>query len=165
MTLTELIESSSRKPLSELLREGAHLKLDEERYGEEYCENHCPLEEQRYEGIEAECPGECDEWIRHMEAGYDKVYVADLLIGEVLRNGYETLGIAGINEPFMPDLNTGYAYMDWEEECNEAGVICVKCEKFGTANCPEDILSAECARSGDGWAIERIREAVNEVMR
>ena len=49
MTLSELIESKSRKPLAELLTEGAHLSFNEERYGDNYCENHCPLEELSYE--------------------------------------------------------------------------------------------------------------------
>ena len=90
MTLSELIESKSRKPLTELLMEGAHLSFNEECYGDDYCENHCPLEELRYEGIRAECPGGCGKYEEHVRDGHRKVYAADLLIGTVLRSGYES---------------------------------------------------------------------------
>ena len=36
--------------------------------------------------------------------------------------------------------------------------------KSGKETCPEDILSGECPRSGKAWAIERIADAVNEVI-
>ncbi|MBQ3347463.1 MAG: hypothetical protein IJG39_10285 [Synergistaceae bacterium] len=163
MRLSEQIERISRKPKAELLREKAHLSFDEERYGNDYCENNCPLEELRYEGICAECPGDCREWEWHIEDGQRKVYAADVLIGEVLRNGYQALGVEGANEPFTPDWS-GYAYVDWEDAYEGECGICGKCEKFGTSGCPEDILSAECVRSGDAWAVERIAAALNGVM-
>ena len=163
MTLSELIESKSHKPLAELLACGAHLSFNEERYGDDYCENHCPLEELRYEGIRAECPGGCSECEDHVKDGQRKVYAADLLIGTVLRSGYESLDVEGVNEPFTPDWN-GYAFVDWEDAYNSEKGLCAGCEKSGTKECPEDILSVECPRSGKAWAIERIAEAVNEVI-
>ena len=163
MTLSKLIERNSGKPLAELLLEGAHLKFDEESYGEAYCENHCPLEELRYECICAECPGGCREWELHVKEGQRKVYAADLLIGIVLRNGYELLGVDGIQEPFQADWK-GYAFVDWEDAYNSDKGLCAGCEKYGKETCPEDILSGECMRSGKAWAIERIAEALNEVI-
>ena len=164
MTLSELIERTSRKPLAELLAEKAHLLFSEESYGEAYCENHCPLEELRYEGIKAECPGGCREYEAHVKDGQRKVYAGDLLIGTVLRSGYESLGVSGINEVFSPDWDKGYAFVDWEDAYEREKGICAGCEKYGKETCPKDILSAECIRSGAAWAIERIAETVNEVI-
>ena len=163
MTLSELIERNSRKPLAELLKYGAHLSFNEERYGDDYCENHCPLEELRYEGIRVECPGGCSKYEDHVRDGERKVCAGDLLISEVLLNGYESLEVDGINEPFTPDWN-GYAFVDWEDAYNSEKGLCAGCEKYGKETCPEYILSAECPRSGKAWAIERIAEAVNEVI-
>ena len=163
MRLSEQIERISRKPRAELLGEKAHLRFDEERYGYDYCENNCPLEELRYEGIRAECPGDCREWEQYVEEGQRKVCAADLLIGAVLRNGYQALGVEGVNEPFTPDWS-GYASMEWESAYDGDDGICQGCAKLGTAECPEDILSGECPRNGDAWAVERIACALNEVI-
>ena len=95
-----------------------------------------------------------------MTEGHQIVYGADMLIGEVLRNGYESLGVSGINEPFRDWSNTDYTY--WEDV---DGRICEGCEYYGKTECPEDILSAECPRSGNAWAVERIASAVNEVLK
>ena len=161
MTLSELIERTSRRPLAELLTEGAHLKFSEDEYAKGYCDRNCPYEYAEYNW---ECPGGCREWDEGIKASQRKVYAGDLLIGEVLRKGYETLGVEGVNEPFTPDWDSGYAYTDWEDAYKEDEGICAECEYFNTSECPEDILSAECPRSGKAWAIERITEAVNEVI-
>ena len=164
MTLLELIESNSRRPFVELLKEETHLKFDEECYGEDYCENNCPLEELRNDGILEECLGGCREYERHMEDGQRKVYAADHLIGTVMRNGYEFLGVRGITEPLQANIDRGYVYMDWEDAYNREEGLCAGCEKYGKETCPEDVLSADCARSGSACAIERIAEIVNEVI-
>ena len=163
MTLSELIESKSRKPLVELLKYGAHLRFNDELYWEDYCEAHCPVEELREKGIRAKCPGGCIASETHVRDGERKVYAADMLISEVLLNGHESLCVEGVSEPFTPSWN-GYAFVDWEEGYNSDKGLCAGCEKYGTKECPEDILSAECPRSGEAWAIERIADAVNEVI-
>lgn len=156
MTLREIIESNSRKPMIELMKERAHLKFNEDEYGHAYCEEYCP---HRYEDYYWECPGGCRTWDDGMTEGHQTVYGADMLIGDVLRNGYESLGVESINEPFKDWSNTNYVY--WEDV---DGRICEGCEYYGKTECPEDILSAECPRSGDAWAVERIAYAVNEVL-
>ncbi len=157
MTLHELIESNSRKPMAELLKEGAHLIFDDERYAKTYCESHCP---HRYADYHWECPGGCKTWDEGMEDGKRIAYGADMLIGEILRGGYQSLGVKGINKPFKIDDSTrDYANM----YCEEA--YCADCKKSGESECPEDILSAECPRSGDAWAVEHITEAVNDVLK
>jgi len=102
---------------------------------------------------------DADGKVTGMKEGTCKVYGAEMLIGEVLRNGYESLGVSGINEPFRDWSNTDYTY--WEDADGE---IYEGCEYCGKTECPEDILSAECPRSGDAWAVERIAYAVNEVL-
>ena len=157
MTLQDLIKDNSRKPMVELLKEAAHLRFDDEEYASKYCEAHCP---HRYADYYWECPGGCRTWDYGMKEGTCTVYGAEMLIDEVLRNGYKALGISGINEPFRNWNNTDYAY--WEDADGE---ICDGCEYCGKPECPEDILSAECPRSGDAWAVEHITDAVNEVLK
>lgn len=156
MTLQDLIEKNSRKPMVELLKESAHLRFDDERYASKYCEAHCP---HLYEDYYWECPGGCRTWDNGMTEGHQTVYGADMLIGDVLRNGYESLGVESINEPFRDWSDTDYVY--WEDADGE---VCEGCEHCGKAECPEDILSAECPRSGDAWAIEHVAVAVEEML-
>lgn len=160
MTIQELIESNSRKPMVELLKEAAHLRFDDEKYASRYCEAHCP---HIYADYYWECPGGCRTWDDGMTEGHQTVYGADMLIGEILRNGYQVLEISGVNKPFRID-DSGYTRMDWEKEYDRETGFCTSCEYYGKSECPEDILSAECPKSGDAWAIERITNAVNEVL-
>ena len=154
--LAELIKRNSRRPMPELLKERAYLRFNEDRYGENYCENHCPFQEAEYRW---ECFGDCRKWEDHVKDGQRIVYGADMLIGEILRNGYKALGVESINEPFRDWSDTDYVY--WEDADGE---VCEGCEHCGKAECPEDILSAECPRSGDAWAIEHVAVAVEEML-
>ena len=156
--IRKLITNNSHKPLAELLKAPAHLRFRDEEYASRYCEAHCP---HRYADYNWECPGGCKTWDYGMKDGTLTVYGAEILIGEILRDGYHALGVKGINEPFTIEEGS-YAKYDWDN--SEKG-ICSKCEYYGKAECPEDILSAECPRSGDAWAVERITEAVNEVLK
>ena len=155
--IRKLIEKNSRKPMVELLKESAHLRFDDEKYASMYCEAHCP---HRFADYHWECPGGCRTWDDGMTEGHQTVYGADMLIGDVLHNGYESLGVESINEPFSDWSNTNYVY--WEDADGE---ICGGCEYCGKPECPENILSAECPRSGNAWAVERIAYAVNEVLK
>ncbi len=160
--IRKLIEKNSRKPMIELLKEGAHLRFNDEKYASRYCESHCP---HRYADYHWECPGGCRTWDNGMSEGHQTVYGADMLIAEILRNGYESLGVIGINEPFKIDENErDCANMYWEDAYESDCGICAGCKLFGKTECPEDILSAECPKSGDAWAVECITEAVNEVL-
>ncbi len=157
MTLQDLIKDNSRKPMVELLKEASYLKFDDEKYASRYCEAHCP---HRFADYHWECPGGCRTWDYGMKEGTCIVYGAEMLIGTVLREGYQALGVSGINEPFRKEEGS-YANYDFDDIGNG---ICVKCQYYGKAECPEDILSAECPRSGNAWAVERIADAVNEVL-
>ena len=162
MTLQEKIESNSRKPMVELLKESAYLKFNDEEYGKAYCEGHCPY---RYATYHWECPGGCKVWDEGMKEGQRIVYGADKLIGTVLHEGYQELGVSGINEPFKTENDRDYADMYWENSYGSDDGICAECECFGKSECPEDILSAKCPRSGEAWVVERITDAVNEVLK
>ena len=93
------------------------------------------------------------------------MYGADKLIGTVLHEGYQELGVSGINEPFKTENDRDYADMYWENSYGSDDGICAECECFGKSECPEDILSAKCPRSGEAWVVERITDAVNEVLK
>lgn len=160
-TLRELIKRNSRKPMFELLKEGAYLSFNEDSYSRSYCENHCPYQYVEYRW---DCEGNCRNWEDSLKDGQREVYGADILIGEVLRNGYQVLGISGINEPLMSDSSRPYADLYWDDAYNGEEGICAKCQYYGSAKCPEDILSEKCLRHEDVWAIENITEAVNEVL-
>ena len=155
--IRKLIEKNSRKSMVELQKAPAHLRFSDEEYASKYCEAHCP---HRYADYHWECPGGCKTWDNGMKDGTRTVYGAEMLIGEILRDGYHALGVRGINEPFTIEEGS-YAKSDWDKSENE---ICTKCEYYGKTECPEDMLSAECPRSGEAWAVERITYAVNEVL-
>ncbi len=160
MTLREIIMSNSRKPMVELLKERAHLKFNEDEYGHAYCEEHCP---HRYADYRWECSGGCRTWDEGMREGQRLVYGADMLIGTVLREGYQALGVKGINEPCKIE-DGRYAWYDFGDAYDGEKGICTGCKLFGKSECPEDILSAKCPNSGNTWAVERIANAVNEVL-
>ena len=160
--LAEMIKRNSRKPKAELLREEAHLNFNDDNYGREYCENHCPLQELDYH---EECPCGCRDWEYHVEDGRNLVYGADLLIGEILRKGYQALGVSGVNEPLSELNDTGHAWIDWENAYYGDNGFCAGCSLFDNPECPGDILSAECPRNNNAWAAEHVVEAVNEILR
>ena len=161
--LAEMIRRNSRKPMAELLRERVHLHFHEDEYGDKYCENRCPFQDEEYRW---ECLGDCREWEEHVRDGQRKVYGADLLIGEILRNGYQALGVNGINKPFrIDDSCRAYANMYWETAYEPDSGICAECEYYGNTECPEDILSAECPKSGDAWAVEHVAVAVDKMLK
>lgn len=158
MTLSELIERNSRKPLAELLTEGAHLSFNEDRYMKDYCETRCPHANADYRW---ECPGGCKYSAEGLNDAQRKVYGADMLIGEILRKGYSSICVKGINEPI--EHNDGeYVLMTWSDAYERDKGICAGCKYYGKPECPEDILSAECVRNGEACAIERVTEAVND---
>lgn len=115
MMLREIIERKSSKPLKELLQEGSHLRFNGEVYRGFYCEHNCPLMERENEGVKMECRGGCQEVDDMTRESLTKVYAGDELIGEILREGYGVLGVAGIEEPFVLDDSQQYASMDWED--------------------------------------------------
>lgn len=163
--LAAMIERNSRKPMTVLQQGESHLSFNDEEYGYDYCENHCPLQEMYFDSITPpECSGDCRNWERHVSKGRRAVYGADLLVDEILQHGYQVLEISGINEPFQIDNSRRYADMCWETAYDCEKGICAKCKYYGSEKCPEDILNADCPKHGDAWAIERIAEVVNEVI-
>ena len=98
-----------------------------------------------------------------MRDGQRKVYGADMLIETVLHEGYQALEISGLDEPSKTEERE-YADMYWYEAYNSEEGICSGCKLLGKSECPEDILSAECIRIGNARAVERITDAVNEVL-
>ena len=158
--LRNLIERNSVNPMVELLKVKAYLSFDEEKYGNDYCERYCP---NKYAEYEWECPGGCRTWDEGMRDGQRKVYGADMLIETVLREGYQVLGVSGLNEPSKTEERE-YADIYWDEAYNSEEGICAGCKLFGKSECLEDIFSTKCVRSGDAFAVERITDAVNEVL-
>ena len=160
-TVRELIERNSRKPMSELMKSSAHLSFNEEDYGRSYCENSCPYRNAEYRW---DCGGDCRDCESCVKDGLKMIYGADMLIEAVMNEGYQTLGITGIDKPFRSESGRRYADLYWDDTYNGNEGICADCKYYGSEKCPEDILSEECLRHGDVWAVEHIAEAVSQYL-
>ena len=140
-------------------REKSHLRFDDDMYTEKYCENNCPA---ILDGQDCDGYG-CRNWEDSLKAGMRKTSAADILIEAVLKHGYYSLGISGIDKPCEYD-ETGCVSMNWDDTYEGGMSFCGKCRMNDKSECPEDIFSTECPYHKSAWAIQRITETLNEIV-
>lgn len=89
------------------------------------------------------------------------VSAGDRIVGAVIRDGVSALGATVESSPYEVDNSKRYVFMPWE---NGVEGFCDKCRFCGEDECPEDTLSAKCPRNSVAWVLERVTDAVNELL-
>ncbi|MBQ3455672.1 MAG: hypothetical protein IJG36_04485 [Synergistaceae bacterium] len=96
-----------------------------------------------------------------MKAARKIVSAGDRIVGAVIREGASAIGIAVEDSPYEIDNSRRFVSMPWEDG---AEGFCEKCRLCGADECPEDTLSPECPRNKLAWVLERVTDAVNELL-
>ena len=138
--------------------EREHLMLDEEDYAREYCEN---VAEDR------DCPNYCEDaccWLRdHLETARRIVSAGNRVIDALVREGFWGLTELVPYEPYKIDECVRHA-TSWYDGYYDAEGFCGGCRYCGTEDCPDEVFNPDCARMYTAYAIERVTDAVNELL-
>lgn len=137
--------------------EHKYLRLNDDEYEQRYCERKADNDE---------CPCNCDDFccglLDYMKNKDKTISAGNRVIDALIRDGYTILNGCVSCEPY--DVNYALRCADSEYTDYTGSGFCGKCEFLNSNECPEDALSRECLRSYTAWAIERVTDAVNELL-
>lgn len=89
------------------------------------------------------------------------VSAGDRIVGAVMRDGISALGVAVEDSPYEIDNSKRFVSIPWDCGVED---FCGNCRICGEDECPEDTLSPDCPRNKLAWVLERVTDAVNELL-
>ena len=137
--------------------EHEYLILNESNYEQNYCEKKADNGECPYD-----CTDECCGLQDFRKTASRVLSAGNRIIDALIRENYMLLNGCVSCEPYEIDYSSRWADSEYADYSKEG--FCGKCRLLDTDKCPEDILSLKCPRSHTAWGIERVTDAVNELL-
>lgn len=157
--LESLIEKMSEFENLSRQNEPEYIIFDEQGFVGRLCEwkantdpEYCP----------EECTGDCCYIDSLLNSALHIVAAGNRVIDALIRKGYWIIRDVVSCEPYEIDYSGRYVESEYADYDGRG--FCSKCKRYGTQQCPEDALSRECTRMDTAYAIERVTDAVSELL-
>ena len=113
------------------------------------------------------CPEECSGGCCHVDHLLNRalhiVSAGNRVIDALIRKGYWIISDVVSCEPYEIDYSGREVESEYADYDGRG--FCSKCRRYGTQQCPEDVFSENCQRQYTAYAIERVTDAVSELLR
>lgn len=155
--LEDFIEKLSNLEDADKPCEHEYLFFNEDNCIQKFCEwsvgnGECP----RY------CIKDCPRLISYMDDKKRLISAGNRIIHALIKKGYWIINNQVSCEPYEINYSkrgVDSNYIDYDDKG-----FCENCERNGTDKCPEDMLHTDCPRRHTAYAIERVTDAINELI-
>ena len=141
------------------LNEREYIIFDEGGYADILCER---MADSDPEYCPEECYGGCYLVDSLVNNALRIISAGNRVIGALVRKGYWIIRNVVSCEPY--EIDYGSRIVESEYADYDGCGFCQKCKRYGTQQCPEDMFSPECQRMYTAYAIERVTDAVSELI-
>lgn len=136
-----------------------YILFDEQGFADRICEH---MADSDPEYCPEECFGDCCHVDSLLNRAFHIIVAGNRVIDALIRKGYWLIQDYVSCEPYEIDYSGRIVESEYADYDGRG--FCAKCKRYGTQQCPEDMFNPECQRMYTAYAIERVTDAVSELL-